>query len=207
MARAAFTSPIRRTKTVRLLQSVRPVSISAVLNAASISQCPIAPGEIVVISGSGLGPAHLASAGSPADRWPLRPLSSRELAVLINDIPAPLVYTSATQVAAIVLDSVSSGMAIGSRLSGPRRHLFLVAVAAAAPGIFTADASGRGHMVVVTINQDGFIDAAANGGDTMYTLRDRHRSRDGELIVHPDDPSGGDDADNLLQARKEVSAE
>ena len=178
-----------QNKTVRLLQSVRPVSISAVLNAASNLPGPIAPGEIVVISGSGLGPAHLVSAVPGGDSQYATQLAGT--AVLINDIPAPLVYTSATQVAAIVPDSVSSGMAMVTvSYQGQAPASVPVAVAAAAPGIFTADASGRGHAV--TINQDGLIDAAANGGDTitLFVTGVGHATS-GELIVYPDDPFAG----------------
>ena len=102
-----------------------------------------------------------------------------------------LVYTSATQVAAIVPDSVSSVMAMVTvSYQGQTPASVPVAVAAAAPGIFTADASGLGHAV--TINQDGLIDAATNGGDTitLFVTGVGHATS-GELIVYPDDPFAG----------------
>ena len=90
---------------IRILQPVSSnVSITGVANAADNRAGPIAPGEIVVLSGSGLGPATLVSASASASGFfPQLAASS----VQFNGVPAALIYTSATQLAAVVaqLDS------------------------------------------------------------------------------------------------------
>src|SRR5579862_9514515 len=54
-------------KAVHLLQSLGSISVSAVTNGASGLTGPVAPGEIVVIFGSGLGPAQLVSSVPGSD--------------------------------------------------------------------------------------------------------------------------------------------
>jgi uncharacterized protein (TIGR03437 family) len=66
--------------------------------------------------------------------------------VTFNGIAAPLVYVSSTLVAAVApydLDGRSNA-AVQVSVSGRQSNTLTVPVAAAAPGIFTADASGTG---------------------------------------------------------------
>ena len=95
---------------VRLIQPVSSsIGITGVTNAASGLPGPISPGEIVVVSGSGLGPAQLVSGAAGADG-----VYSGQLAgtmVEFNGTPAPVIYTWATQVAVVVPYSVVSGAA------------------------------------------------------------------------------------------------
>jgi uncharacterized protein (TIGR03437 family) len=154
-------------KAVHLLQSFDPIAVSTVQNAASGLTGPVAPGEIVVITGSGLGPAQLVSSVPGSDG-----LFGTQLAgttVQINDTPAHLIYTWATQVAAIVPDSVSPGTALIT-VTYQRRtsSSFSVPVVSAAPGIFTQNASGRGHAA--TISQNGAINTAAHWEGDVVTL-------------------------------------
>jgi hypothetical protein len=75
-------------------------SVIAVDNAASELSGPVAPGAIVVLYGSSLGVAQLTSAHVSGDG-----LYDAQLAgtsAQFNGIPAPIIYTSATQVAAVV---------------------------------------------------------------------------------------------------------
>ncbi len=144
-----------------------PITISAVQNAASWIEGPIAPGELVVISGSGLGPVQIAAAIPGSDgRF------SDQLAgtmVQINGTPAHIVYTWDTEVAAVVPDSVSGDTAeVAVSYQGQSSASFQVAVALTAPGVFTADATGRGHAA--TISQDGSIDKAAHWQGDVVTL-------------------------------------
>jgi uncharacterized protein (TIGR03437 family) len=121
----------------------------------------------VFITGSGLGPAQLVSSVPGSDG-----LYGTQLAgttVQINGTPAPLIYTWATQVAAIVPDSVSEGTAqVIVNYQGQTSALFAVPIAPAAPGIFTVDSTGRGHAV--TINQNGSINTAAHWEGDVVTL-------------------------------------
>jgi len=85
--------------------------------------------------------------------------------VLVNGTPVPLISTSATQVAAAVPDSISGIVQITVIYQGQTSASFPVPVALAAPGIFTADSTGRGHAA--TVNQYGLINAPAYGGDVL----------------------------------------
>ena len=89
--------------------------------------------------------------------------------MLINGTPAPLIYTSATQVEALVPDSVSGGTAqVTVTYQGQTSASFPVPVAPTAPGIFTQDATGQGHAA--TINQKGAINVPAHWEGDVMTL-------------------------------------
>src|SRR5262249_46338991 len=114
----------------------------------------IAPGEIVMLTGLGLGPAQLVEnhVGSTG----LLNSDVGGTQVLFNDIPAPIVYASATQTAAIVPYSISgTATQVPVARHGQKSNGFSVSVVAAAPGLFTLDSSGVGQAAAV--NQDGSI--------------------------------------------------
>src|ERR1017187_6897802 len=75
-------------------------SITAVTNGASNLTGPIAPGEIIVLYGSGLGPAQITEAHVGSDGRFGTQLAGTT--VSFNGIPAPMIYASAAQVAAVV---------------------------------------------------------------------------------------------------------
>ena len=132
--------------------SVNSPSITAVTNAASNLPGPIAPGEIVVLYGSGLGPGqltqfHVDSAGNVDTQL-------AGTSVSLNGTPAPIIYTSATQVAAIVPYGVSGTNAqVTVTYQGQTSPPATVTVAASNPGLFTSDSTGKGQAAA--INQDG----------------------------------------------------
>jgi uncharacterized protein (TIGR03437 family) len=132
------------------------VSVDAVTNAASNLPLPIASGEIVTLSGSGLGPAEFTSARRGSDGFYDTQLAGTS--VQFNGIPAPIIYTSATRVAAVVPYAVTGASA---RLTVTYRGQIAppptVAVAASAPGLFTADYTGQGQAAA--LNQDGTINS------------------------------------------------
>jgi trimeric autotransporter adhesin len=77
------------------------VVVSAVVNAASWSGGTVAPGELVVIGGTMLGPATgVSGTVDPSTGKMVSQLAGTT--VLFNGVAAPLLYTSATQVNAIV---------------------------------------------------------------------------------------------------------
>jgi trimeric autotransporter adhesin len=138
--------------------------ISAVMNAASYSyEDSPSPGEIVVIFGSGLGPPQLVLATVGSDG-----LFDTKLAgttAFFNGIPAPMIYTSATQVAAIVPYEITEPPPIGLEpgqvavqvtyqgQSSTTTEEFITLMMPAAPGLFTLDSTGQGQAAA--INQDG----------------------------------------------------
>jgi uncharacterized protein (TIGR03437 family) len=148
-----------------------PFSIGAVANAASIQSfatpisgtgdatLPVSPGEIVVLFGTGLGPATLAV------NTPKNGVFGTTLAgttVNVNGTPAPIIYTSSAAVAVIVpyevygLNSAQIYVIYQNRISS----IDTVSVAQTAPGVFTSNASGSGQAAA--LNQDGTLNTASN---------------------------------------------
>jgi uncharacterized protein (TIGR03437 family) len=152
---AAGPSGLFKTVTGAELQNTP--AIGAILNAASNLPGPVAPGEIVVITGAGLGPAQLITgpSGGPYSTG----LSG--VSVQFGSIAAQLIYVSANQIAAIVPDSVlSSGLQITVTYEGRTSTPFPASVAPVAPGVFTLDSSGKGPAVA--LNQDGSLNSSTN---------------------------------------------
>ena len=119
-------------------------AITAVTNAASYAAGPIAPGELLAIFGQNLGPASLV-----AGQWsPGESLSQQAggVEVTFNGMPAPVLYASANAISTIAPFGIasSSKVAIQVGVSGVMSDVQNIPVAAAAPGIFSLDSSGRG---------------------------------------------------------------
>ncbi len=137
------------------------VVVSSISNAASSAPGPIAPGELVAIKGVGLGPAagvsfsiDEATGGVDAALAGTR--------VFFGTIPAPVLYASASQVNAVVPYEIAGQAQVGVQVSylGNLSAPVPQAVAPAAPGVFTADATGSGQAAAV--NADGSINSASN---------------------------------------------
>lgn len=143
-----------------------PSSLS-VVNAASNRLGAIAPGEIILLYGSGLGPSQLAQYHIGTSGLVDCQLSAT--IVQINGTCAPIIYTSSTQVAAIVPYSVSSASAqITVTYQGVPGGTTYLPVSSSVPGIFTLDSSGKG--TAACLNQDGSVNTAtapARIGDVL----------------------------------------
>jgi uncharacterized protein (TIGR03437 family) len=135
------------------------VSVDFVNNAASNQFLGIAPGEIVTLKGSGLGPTQLVSARVGSDG--LYPTQLSGTSVQFNGVAAPLLYTSATQVAAVAPYGVT-GPAVQVTVTYQDQTSVpaTIQVFSAAAGLFTADGTGVGQAAAV--NQDGTINSASN---------------------------------------------
>jgi uncharacterized protein (TIGR03437 family) len=145
---------------VRLLRPTGfTASITAVSNSGSNLAGPVAPGEVVAIYGSGLGPAQLTQ--FQLDSNGLIPTNLAGTRVLFNGTPAPILYAFTSQVAAVV----PFGVAVGAnaqvvvQYQAQTSAAFSVAVASAAPGLISADGSGQGQAQAA--NQDGSINSAS----------------------------------------------
>ena len=135
--------------------AVRVLTPARIANAASVLYGPIAAGEIVTLHGTGLGPDTLSTTGAGTE-------------VLFNGVAAGIVYSSATQTAAIVPPIAGSTAEVEVRYLGKTALSVSVPVAPFAPALFTADATGRG--MAVAINGDGAynrFDTSAWPGDTI----------------------------------------
>jgi uncharacterized protein (TIGR03437 family) len=134
-------------------------AIQAVASAASYGSDALSPGEIVAVFGSNLGPAT--PAGLQLDDAGMVTTSLADTQVFFDGTPAPMVWTSAGQVNAVVPFGISNPstqiqVQYQDRLSDP----FSMPVASSSPGIFTADGSGVGQAIV--LNQDGSVNSASN---------------------------------------------
>jgi uncharacterized protein (TIGR03437 family) len=139
---------------VRLLY----LQFSAVTNGASNLIGAIAPGEVVVLYGSGLGPDSLATYQLENG---LVPPSVAGTSVYFNGTAGPVLYASSTQVAAIVPFELTGTTAqVYVSYQGVTSAPLTVSVAPAVPALFTANNSGTGQAAAV--NQNGSYNNAAN---------------------------------------------
>jgi uncharacterized protein (TIGR03437 family) len=129
--------------------------ISSVMNAASYTAGIVSPGEMVVISGTGLGPAQLGGVALTSSGFVSTQYSTNALiSVQFNGFAAPLIYTSSTAIAVMVPYEVTGSTAqVTVTYQGRTSAPVTVNIAAAVPGIFTADASGGGQAAA--FNSDG----------------------------------------------------
>ena len=154
---------------VRLLQAgASTITLQAVTNAASNLPGTIAPGEIVVLYGSALGPDQLILAQPGAGGKFANTLGGT--VVSFNGVSAPLLYTSPNQVAAVVPFGISgaSAQVVASYL-GQAAAARTVAVAPTAAALFTLDYSGKGQAAALNQNQlaNGASSPAAAGSQLM----------------------------------------
>ena len=133
---------------------------AGVLNAASFQGGAVAPGELVTIFGSGIGPASLA--GPSVTRFNFLDNFVGDATALFDGIPAAIYYVSAGQSSVFVPYSVagknSTQMVI--EYQGRRSAPVTLPVAASAPGLFSRSQDGKGNGVMV--NQDSSFNAADN---------------------------------------------
>ena len=137
----------------------QPGAISLV-NGASFVTGAVAPGEIVTLFGYQIGPSTLTTA-----RLNARGLVDTTLAdtsVLFDGRPAPLVYVSSGQIAAIVPYSVAGRTTTQVQVNSGGRLSIGAAfqVVPASPAFFTFASSGRGPGAL--LNQDGSLNSATN---------------------------------------------
>ena len=151
------------------LAGIKEVTVKTLVSAASQREGRIAPGQIVSIYGSGMGP----KSGASFTLDPLTRKVSTNLAgteVFINGVAAPILYASDSQVNAVVPFELSlTGevvVQVGSEsiLTPPIRATMATAV----PAIFTMNGSGSGQAVAV--NLDGTVCDAANPAAAGSTI-------------------------------------
>ncbi len=137
---------------VTLTVTAAKVAIQQLLHGATFATTPIAPGQLVTIMGTGLGPvtgvvARPTSAGAFETRM-------ADIRVLFDGVPAPLLFVRIDQINAIVPYELHARLSArvqiesGTSLSIPIE----VKVVDAAPGLFTNGGSGRGQAAALNVD-------------------------------------------------------
>jgi uncharacterized protein (TIGR03437 family) len=152
---------------IRLLQPTnQAILIGSVRSAASQAVESVSPGKIVVVYGDGMGPVQLIQNVARNGVYPTKVGGTQ---VYFDEVAAPIIYSSAMQVAVVVpygLSAPTTAMTI--EYNGARSLPHILNVAPASPGIFSANGTGAGQAAAV--NSDSTINDAA------------HPARSGELI-------------------------
>lgn len=135
--------------------------ITAIVNAASYATPPVAPGEIVTIYGTAIGPTTLVKPQLTSDGTALTKLLGAT-SVLFDGTQAAMIYTSEGQVSAVVPYGVAGKQttSVVVEYNGTRSPAFPVTVAASSPAIFTLDQSGKNAGAI--LNQDFSINGTTN---------------------------------------------
>jgi len=138
-----------------------PVFTAAgLVNAASALGGPIAPGEMIVLYGSNMGPATLALLQVNSASMITNTLAGTQ--VLFGTVAAPLIYTSAGQLSAMVPYEVAgqSSVAVQVVYNGVPSGAVTVPVTASSPALFTTNERGTGQAAV--LNQDNSYNSDSN---------------------------------------------
>jgi uncharacterized protein (TIGR03437 family) len=146
---------------LRLSNASPALPAAGAVNAASYAPGAVAPGEIVSLFGTAIGPAN----GAPLELTnPV--LVANALAgvhVLFDGVPAPVLYASAGQVNVVVPYAVAgeSNTVVQVEYLGALSAPVSLPVAATAPAIFTLNASGTGPGAILNA-ADESVNSAAN---------------------------------------------
>ncbi len=146
--------------------SARPaLPEKGIVSAASYQGGAVAPGEIITIFGTNLGPG---SAQFPAvDASGNVATTAGGTRVLFDGVPAPMVYATAGQVSAVVPFAIEGRATTQVQVEylSARSDPVTMAVARALPGIFTLDRSGKGAGAILNENLtvNGSTNPAARG--------------------------------------------
>jgi len=155
----AFLARFEKTEATLTVSGPRIFS-GCVVNAASYVGGGVAPGEIVTIFGSAMGPPELVPARLTGDRRLAATLADTR--ILFNGVPAPLFYVSDKQSSAIVPYGMAgqSFVDVQAEYKGVRSEAVTVPVLTSRPGIFSLDGSGRGQGAI--LNEDGSLNSPSN---------------------------------------------
>lgn len=120
-----------------------------VLNAASLLTGPVAPGELVTLIGSSIGPKVLVQ---PDDGGVETVLDGTR--VLFDGVAAPLLYAASGQINVVTPDSIAGldHVLIETETEGSVLSSAIMPVAVVNPGLFTAGGTGTGQGVA--LNED-----------------------------------------------------
>jgi uncharacterized protein (TIGR03437 family) len=178
-------NPVGVNVSLTVSEIPKPV-ILAVKNAASWQPGGIAPGENVVLGGTGIGPTAIAGAVLTPDGKFATTLADTQ--VMFGNVAAPLIYASAGQTAVMVPYEVAGQPSVQVKViyKGVASDPVTYRVAAAAPGFYTLNQAGSGPGVI--FNQDYKVNgpAAPAAIDSVVGLY-----MTGEGLTQPASTTGG----------------
>ncbi len=131
-----------------------------VVNAANFLGGGVAPGEIVTIFGSGMGPSGVVKLQPTGDGQISTILAGAR--ILFNGEPAPLIYVSDGQSSAIVPYDLAGKTSVRVQVeyNGVQSSAVVVPVLSARLGVFTLGENGAGQAAI--INEDGTVNSPSN---------------------------------------------
>ena len=149
--------------------------VDRVVNSASYINGAIAPGEIITLFGSSIGPAT--GLGATIDSHGFIDTSLGNVQVTFNGFLAPILYASSSQINAIVPYELISGTnaLVVVSFGSARSNSLTVAVAPSAPGIYTANASGSGPGAILDLHYHlNSTSNPAGAGDIVQVFATGH---------------------------------
>jgi uncharacterized protein (TIGR03437 family) len=164
---SGFTGSSAATYVTRLEESSAPATDSnprilneCVLNSANYLGGGVAPGEIVTILGSSMGPPDVTKLQTTPDGR--IPTSIAGAQILFNGEPAPLIYVSAQQSSAIVPYDVAGNPTVNVQVAynGVQSSVVTVPVFDSRAGVYSYGPNGTGQAAV--INEDGTVNSPFN---------------------------------------------
>jgi uncharacterized protein (TIGR03437 family) len=143
----------------RVRELIPPPQVNSVVNAASFVSGSVAPGELVTVFGTGIGPSSLIGLELASNGTVSNNLAMTQ--ALFDGTAAPMVYADRLQTSFLVPYEVAgkSSTQFTIAFNGVASNAVTLDVAPAAPGIFTA-AGGKGQGAI--LNQDGSSNSATN---------------------------------------------
>ncbi|MGC9970377.1 MAG: hypothetical protein ABSE56_07290 [Bryobacteraceae bacterium] len=124
--------------------AVPPPHIDAVVNAADFTAA-VAPGSLISVFGQNLSPVNLASAEMPL------PTALGDSCLTVNGALVPMLFVSPTQVNAQLPYNLDGNVTIVLHTPGGVSDNFVITMADAAPGVFTAILDGTGFTVPTVV--------------------------------------------------------
>jgi len=136
--------------------SVPTMALVCIGNPSTYNIEPVAPGEIVTLFGTGIGPQHgIATEATIQSPFPTQ---AGNVELTFDGIPAPLLWVQGTQINAVVPWSVAGPITkICVTYNSAQTNCLNWGVVETAPTVFTVD----GHYAAA-LNQDGSVNSAAN---------------------------------------------
>jgi len=138
-----------------VVASLAPV-LSTARNSASYQSGAVAPGEILYLEGSAMGPAALTIA-QPNPTWPT---TLANVQVTFDGIPAPILYVMSNKVSVVVPWAISGRLntVLVVKYQNQSSNSLNLLVTSVAPGLFTSDASGAGQAAILNYHPNGAVD-------------------------------------------------